>query len=68
MLVLTLMMLLDTGMDLPFIWDSEEFDWEEDYCPFYTQGDVQLFSGCADAQLSADMKGTSLITIDFIKT
>lgn len=44
-----------TGMDLPFVWTGKQ--WEEEYCPFLSQGDVQLFSGCMDNQTSADMAG-----------
>eukprot|EP00927_Polykrikos_kofoidii_P078821 TRINITY_DN75614_c0_g1_i1.p1 TRINITY_DN75614_c0_g1~~TRINITY_DN75614_c0_g1_i1.p1 ORF type:complete len:576 (-),score=106.13 TRINITY_DN75614_c0_g1_i1:102-1589(-) len=43
-----------TAVDLPFIW-HDEGNWEEVGGTIYTAGDVQMFSGCEDAQTSADV-------------
>eukprot|EP00927_Polykrikos_kofoidii_P071218 TRINITY_DN67518_c0_g1_i1.p1 TRINITY_DN67518_c0_g1~~TRINITY_DN67518_c0_g1_i1.p1 ORF type:complete len:563 (-),score=74.67 TRINITY_DN67518_c0_g1_i1:43-1623(-) len=43
-----------TAVDLPFTWHDEN-DWEEVGGTIYTAGDVQMFSGCEDAQTSADV-------------
>eukprot|EP00668_Euglena_longa_P040724 GGOE01053618.1.p1 GENE.GGOE01053618.1~~GGOE01053618.1.p1 ORF type:complete len:455 (+),score=79.26 GGOE01053618.1:27-1367(+) len=44
-----------TGMDLPFTWTGR--GWTMEPSPCHSQGDVQLFSGCADSQTSADVQG-----------
>jgi len=47
-----------TGLDLPYTWEPRRGGWVEDDNPSHTMGDVQLFSGCEDAQTSADAGGT----------
>jgi hypothetical protein len=47
-----------TGMDLPFLWKYGS--WEEEVNPAHSAGDVQLFSGCEDAQCSADTYSASV--------
>merc|ERR1719499_2672641 len=44
-----------TGLDLPFSWTGR--GWREETNPFHSRGDVQLFSGCADDDTSADATG-----------
>merc|ERR1712125_219427 len=44
-----------TGMDLPFVWHKKS-GWTEETNPFFSPGDVQLFSGCEDDETSADFK------------
>ncbi|CAK0894889.1 unnamed protein product, partial [Prorocentrum cordatum] len=41
-----------TGLDLPYSWMGR--GWKEDTNPYHTLGDVQMFSGCADDDTSAD--------------
>jgi len=41
-----------TGLDLPFTWTMH--GWQEETNPFHTMGDVQMFSGCADSDVSSD--------------
>jgi hypothetical protein len=43
-----------TGMDLPFVLCGDK--WTPDVNPYFTSGDVVLFSGCQDDQESADFK------------
>ena len=45
-------------MDLPFQWKYGE-GWREEINPAHSAGDVQLFSGCEDAQCSADTYSSS---------
>lgn len=49
-----------TGMDLPFIWEKGQ--WIVDDNPFFTYGDVQLFSGCCDSQVSYDSSSLGGLT------
>lgn len=44
-----------SALDLPYTWQSGE--WKEDLNPFFSRGDVQLFSGCTDDSTSCDVKG-----------
>merc|ERR1719353_157106 len=46
-----------SGLDLPFVCRPEDRrgTWREETNPFHSAGDVQLFSGCADDQTSADV-------------
>jgi len=44
-----------TGLDLSFDYDLRSNRWKEDTNPAHSQGDVVLFSGCEDAQTSADV-------------
>jgi len=44
-----------SALDLPFVWSEESNNWEEDENPWHTAGDVQMFSGCEDAQCSMDV-------------
>ena len=46
-----------TGLDLPFDYNVDRKMWTEDFNPAHSQGDVVLFSGCEDAQTSADVGG-----------
>ncbi|PFH35996.1 ICE family protease (caspase) p20 domain-containing protein [Besnoitia besnoiti] len=46
-----------TGLDLPFTWNTPKWRWDEETNPFYVLGDVQMFSGCADDETSADLAG-----------
>eukprot|EP00927_Polykrikos_kofoidii_P035888 TRINITY_DN30389_c0_g1_i1.p1 TRINITY_DN30389_c0_g1~~TRINITY_DN30389_c0_g1_i1.p1 ORF type:complete len:524 (-),score=83.64 TRINITY_DN30389_c0_g1_i1:26-1597(-) len=41
-----------TGLDLPFQWTGRS--WKEETNPFYSKGDVQMFSGCEDDDTSSD--------------
>lgn len=41
-----------TGLDLPFTWNGRS--WKEETNPYHVAADVQLFSGCADSQASAE--------------
>ena len=45
-----------TGLDLPLDYDLRSHRWKEDTNPAHSQGDVVLFSGCQDAQTSADVQ------------
>lgn len=47
-----------TGMDLPLDYDIKGQRWREDTNPCLSKGDVTLFSGCEDAQTSADVQGS----------
>lgn len=42
-----------TGLDLPYDYQSGR-GWRCEDVPFHTRGDVQMLSGCEDAQTSAD--------------
>jgi hypothetical protein len=44
-----------TGMDLPYKWARH--GWREETNPHFSAADVQLFSGCADDDCSADSAG-----------
>jgi len=44
-----------TGLDLPFKWTYR--GWKEETNPHFSPADVQLFSGCADDDCSADAGG-----------
>ena len=52
-----------SGLDLPFVWQPSGRgfhqrgggSWREETNPYHSAGDVQLFSGCADDQTSADV-------------
>jgi len=44
-----------TGLDLPYDCNLRAYRWQEDTNPAHSQGDVVLFSGCEDAQTSADV-------------
>mmetsp|Transcript_20928 Transcript_20928/g.36008 ORF Transcript_20928/g.36008 Transcript_20928/m.36008 type:complete len:602 (+) Transcript_20928:58-1863(+) len=46
-----------TGLDLPYEYDIKKQRWKEDVNPAHSAGDVVLFSGCEDAQTSADVYG-----------
>lgn len=46
-----------TGLDLPFDYNVNTRRWTEDVNPANSAGDVVLFSGCEDAQTSADVGG-----------
>eukprot|EP00406_Dinophysis_acuminata_P015370 CAMPEP_0179348438 /NCGR_PEP_ID=MMETSP0797-20121207/73696_1 /TAXON_ID=47934 /ORGANISM="Dinophysis acuminata, Strain DAEP01" /LENGTH=472 /DNA_ID=CAMNT_0021063231 /DNA_START=1 /DNA_END=1415 /DNA_ORIENTATION=- len=41
-----------TGLDLPYSWTQR--GWREEVNPYFPRGDVQLFSGCEDDDVSAD--------------
>ncbi|CAD7939013.1 unnamed protein product [Amoebophrya sp. A120] len=43
-----------TALDLPWTWQPGLGTWREDWNPFFTKADVQMFSGCADAETSSD--------------
>ncbi|XP_055389041.1 metacaspase-3-like [Condylostylus longicornis] len=43
-----------SAMDLPFIWNGSKRKWDREWKPKFAAGDVQLFSGCADEESSAD--------------
>jgi len=43
-----------TAVDLPFIWRAEQDGWEE-VPSVHSAGDVQMFSGCEDCQVSMDV-------------
>merc|ERR1740117_2281092 len=44
-----------SALDLPFTWNERSGKWECDKDPWHTAGDVQMFSGCEDAQCSMDV-------------
>lgn len=46
-----------TGLDLPYDYNLDTRRWKEDVNPAHSAGDVVLFSGCEDAQTSADVSG-----------
>jgi hypothetical protein len=46
-----------TGLDLPYDYNVDTRRWKEDVNPAHSKGDVVLFSGCEDAQTSADVQG-----------
>ena len=46
-----------TGLDLPYDYNVDTRRWREDVNPAHSKGDVVLFSGCEDAQTSADVQG-----------
>mmetsp|Transcript_21608 Transcript_21608/g.47012 ORF Transcript_21608/g.47012 Transcript_21608/m.47012 type:complete len:690 (-) Transcript_21608:222-2291(-) len=46
-----------TGLDLPYDYNVNTRQWKEDINPAHSAGDVVLFSGCEDAQTSADVSG-----------
>jgi uncharacterized protein YcnI len=46
-----------TGLDLPYDYNVRTKQWREDTNPAHSAGDVCLFSGCEDAQTSADIGG-----------
>lgn len=46
-----------TGLDLPFDYNVDNRRWKADVNPAHSAGDVVLFSGCEDAQTSADVSG-----------
>lgn len=46
-----------TGLDLPYDYNVDRRQWKEDVNPAHSAGDVVLFSGCEDAQTSADVSG-----------
>lgn len=41
-------------MDLPFVWNSEKQNWDTEFRPKFSAGDVQLLAGCSDEEISAD--------------
>jgi len=41
-----------TGLDLPFTWRGR--GWKEETNPYFSLGDVQMFSGCEDDDTSSD--------------
>merc|ERR1712176_901345 len=45
-----------TGLDLPYDYNVDTGRWKEDINPAHSAGDVCLFSGCEDAQTSADVQ------------
>ena len=45
-----------TGLDLPYDYNVDNRRWTEDMNPAHSVGDVVLFSGCEDAQTSADVQ------------
>jgi len=45
-----------TGLDLPYDYNVDTRRWTEDVNPAHSAGDVVLFSGCEDAQTSADVQ------------
>lgn len=47
-----------TGLDLPYDYNIKNDKWTVDDNPAHSQGDVIQFSGCQDAQTSADVNGT----------
>jgi len=44
-----------SALDLPFTWKNGK--WKEDLNPFFSRGDVQMFSGCTDDSTSCDVRG-----------
>lgn len=46
-----------TGLDLPYDYNVDRRTWTQDVNPAHSCGDVVLFSGCEDAQTSADVSG-----------
>jgi len=44
-----------SALDLPFTWNEQSSKWDCDRNPWHTAGDVQMFSGCEDAQCSMDV-------------
>eukprot|EP01012_Entosiphon_sulcatum_P019207 TRINITY_DN2404_c0_g1_i1.p1 TRINITY_DN2404_c0_g1~~TRINITY_DN2404_c0_g1_i1.p1 ORF type:complete len:497 (+),score=104.82 TRINITY_DN2404_c0_g1_i1:94-1584(+) len=46
-----------TGMDLAYNWNRHSNRWIEETNPAHAAADVRLFSGCDDAQTSADTQG-----------
>jgi hypothetical protein len=60
-----------TGLDLPFDYNVDTRRWKEDVNPAHSPGDVVLFSGCEDAQTSADVqsgwKAGGAMTMAFTK-
>jgi len=45
-----------TGLDLPYDYNVDTRRWSTDVNPAHSKGDVVLFSGCEDAQTSADVQ------------
>merc|ERR1719453_2359897 len=41
-----------TGLDLPYTWTGR--GWREETNPYFSAGDVQMFSGCEDNDTSSD--------------
>merc|ERR1711971_1529453 len=44
-----------SALDLPFVWNEGGNKWDCERNPWHTAGDVQMFSGCEDAQCSMDV-------------
>eukprot|EP01071_Lankesteria_metandrocarpae_P005848 Lankesteria_metandrocarpae@DN4144_c0_g2_i1.p1 len=44
-----------TGLDLPFIFNTETNSWRSEKNPKLCQADVMMFSGCRDEETSADV-------------
>merc|ERR1712232_1057230 len=44
-----------SALDLPFVWNERSNNWDIEAYPWHTAGDVQMFSGCEDAQCSMDV-------------
>jgi len=43
-----------SALDLPFLWNEHQQNWNIERYPWHTAGDVQMFSGCEDSQCSMD--------------
>eukprot|EP00928_Gymnodinium_smaydae_P020276 TRINITY_DN17843_c0_g1_i1.p1 TRINITY_DN17843_c0_g1~~TRINITY_DN17843_c0_g1_i1.p1 ORF type:complete len:572 (-),score=79.93 TRINITY_DN17843_c0_g1_i1:322-2037(-) len=43
-----------SALDLPFVWNSNQQDWNIERDAWHIAGDVQMFSGCEDDQCSMD--------------
>jgi len=56
-----------TGLDLPYSWEHGR--WVEDHHPSHSQGDVRLFSACADSGQIADGEQNQLtLTKAFVRS
>jgi len=49
-----------TGLDLPLDYNLDTSQWDQDHNPSLSRGDVILFSGCEDAQTSADVQSKGM--------
>jgi hypothetical protein len=49
---------IPTGCDLPYTWDPRRRQFEVEPNPYYSLGDVILFSGCQDNSTSCDVSSS----------